>query len=298
MPAEPSQEKSRRSGCVLMFAIVVISVLLVAGSFSVIRLRGRSLVRDELERIRAENLPATPAEAESYYSIPEGRDDISEIWVQAIGTEVTGPFNSAMMRLNESEAAGLPYVGSDTAAVVTLPGEVWPALPAAKAYLSHYEEALLKVHLASRQSGGVRYPVRVADGFSALLPFTQSLRTPSRLLRLQALVRAHEGDADGAADSLMAILKAAETLENEPFMISSLVHAAIVANGLQSIRELTPCVPFSDEDLQRFSNEVRRIRPPKMLHRALALERAMGNDVFQNPGKLAGVVLDPAAAHL
>lgn len=298
MPAVMAQEKSRRSGCILMFVILVISVLLVAGSLFAIRWRGRGLVRDEIARIRSENLPATTAEGDSYYSIPEGRDDITEIWVQAVGTHSTGPFNNSIIQLNQYEAEGLPYVGSDAASIVVLPGEDWPALPAAKAYLAHYEDGLLKVHLAARQTGSVRYPVRLASGFAALLPHTQALRTPSRMLRLQALVRAHEGDAHGAFDSLMAILKAAQSLENEPLLISSLVHAAIVSNGLQSIRELTPCVAFTDEELQRFQTEIRRIRSPKLLHRALAMERAMGNDVFQNPGQMGHIGVDPSLAHL
>lgn len=274
-------ESSRRYGCLLMSCIGIGVVLIVCGSFFFIRSRTRGLVQAELQRIRDAGLPATPAEADKFYAVPDGTEEITAFWLDAIGTDVDPPFSRANRNQFAVDTQDLPYVGNVTDP--PLPGQPWADLQAAREFLGGYDDAMKLVHLAARQEGMVRFPVKLSDGFAALLPYTQNVRTPARMLRLQALVRAHDGDAHGAAESIHAMFMAARTLDREPLLISTLVHAALVSSALQSTRELVPCVAFSDDDLRSLQIDIRRARPANILYRGLATERAIGSGFFENP---------------
>jgi hypothetical protein len=67
-----------------------------------------------------------------------------------------------------------------------------------------------------------------------LLPQTEDARIVARLMVVDAAVRAHDGDFDGALDSCRAIFGAGRSIGDEPFLISQLVRFAIGAVALQS----------------------------------------------------------------
>ena len=272
-----------------MGAIGVIVILLIAATFAVIRTQGGRKVRNELARIRSNGLPSSPLEADEFYAVPENMVDITEDWIKAIGTESSGPF-AGPNQISASGVAGwqsLPYVGTSAELRSPLPGESWAELDVSKALLQHYAVPLQEYHRVAKLKGAVRYPVRLQDGFSALLPYTQALRTPARLARLEALTRAHDGDAQGAAQSLQAILASAHTLDYEPILIAVLVRGALIESALQSMRDLLPVIRFSDEDLRRFQESIRNMRRVDALRRAFIGERAMGFGALENPRQFA-----------
>ena len=51
------------------------------------------------------------------------------------------------------------------------------------------------------------------------LPQTQDVRTVARLLMIDAAIRAHDGNPDGALESCSAILGAGRSIGDEPFLI-------------------------------------------------------------------------------
>jgi hypothetical protein len=60
----------------------------------------------------------------------------------------------------------------------------------------------------------------------------QRCRTITNLLRLDAMVRAHDGDADGALRSSLAMLNTGRAIGDEPGLIAQFVHQACVSYGL------------------------------------------------------------------
>ena len=116
-------ESSRRHGCLLMLCIGMGVVVIVCGSFFYIRHRTHGLVQAELRRIRGKGLPSTPAEADKFYSVPEGTEDITAYWMKAVGTESDGPFSSKHSNQFVAHTQGLPYVGSDPVPEPPLPGQ-------------------------------------------------------------------------------------------------------------------------------------------------------------------------------
>jgi hypothetical protein len=61
-----------------------------------------------------------------------------------------------------------------------------------------------------------------ADGMGTLMPHTQQVRQVARLLHLDAVLRAHDGDVDGALASCRATLNTGRSVGDEPAVISQL----------------------------------------------------------------------------
>ena len=68
-----------------------------------------------------------------------------------------------------------------------------------------------------------------------LLPHLEHVRNVARLLQADAILRAEDGDLDGALESCRAILNAARALGEEPFAVSQLVRIALVDVATRTI---------------------------------------------------------------
>jgi type II secretory pathway pseudopilin PulG len=81
-----------------------------------------------------------------------------------------------------------------------------------------------------------RFPLTYSpDVFSMLLTNQQETRAVAHLLKLDATLRAQEGDADGALASCRAVLNAGNALGDEPFILSQLIRIACEAVAVGSI---------------------------------------------------------------
>lgn len=81
-----------------------------------------------------------------------------------------------------------------------------------------------------------RYPVDYSRGPGTLLPHLAKVKGMTQLLRAEALVHAEEGRLQNAADSTIAGVALARSLESEPLLISQLVRIAglsITVAGLE-----------------------------------------------------------------
>jgi hypothetical protein len=61
-----------------------------------------------------------------------------------------------------------------------------------------------------------------ADAVGTLMPHLEERREVARLLRLDAVLRAHDGDVDGALDSCRAVLNVGRSVGDEPAPVSQL----------------------------------------------------------------------------
>ena len=78
----------------------------------------------------------------------------------------------------------------------------------------------------------------------------------SRLLMIDAAVRAHDGNPDGALESCSAILGAGRSIGDEPFLIGALVRIAIGSVGLRSARRVVGQTAPSEPALERIQHEL------------------------------------------
>ncbi len=81
---------------------------------------------------------------------------------------------------------------------------------------------------------------------------TQATRSIARLLQMDAVLRAHDGDLDGALDSCRAILNTGRSIGDEPFVISQLVRILIGGIALDTARRVLALGEPSDAAIARF----------------------------------------------
>lgn len=254
------------------FVLLIVALLVVAGTLTMSK---QSELDAQLAEIARSGMPTTAAELEAFYARPPEQLDATALWLQAIA-----PLNTAAY---QQATKNLPIVGK--AGDVPLPGEPWSDLPAAAKLLKGYQGLLAELHQAAAKGGAARYPTNFSLGTGMLLPHAQDLRNAARLLDLEAVVRAHEGDVAGVMQALEAAFAVGRSLENEPLQTSQLIRMACDYLARRRLTGLLPRVKFSDQDLLQLQEQLAQIEYESGLRRALIGERVMGQIELQ---KLSG----------
>lgn len=261
-------------GC-LTLSFLLLVLLLVALPYGW-RAAGARRAEAELAKIRELGQPVTAEELSAFYEAPPPALDCTGIWLAAF-QPLDGPEYSAATE-------PLPIVGLGPH-VPPLDQE-WPQLDAAEKFLEKYEGSVRQMHEAAARGGAARYDVPFHAGLRLLLNHLQGVRDAARILSLEAQVRAHRGDAAGAADSIDALFKLGVSLENEPNLVSQLTKLATDGIARGQIQSVLPYVEFPDEDLQRLREDLQRIDYFGGLHRALLGQRVVDAIAFEDPGDL------------
>jgi hypothetical protein len=256
-----------------MLMSLVALVMLVGALLYGWRAAGMRRAERELAKIRERGQPASADDMNAFYATPLSTQDCTRIWIAAL-QPLEGPAYSLA-------AEKLPIVG--TGPEIPPPGTPWPQQAAVEQFLEQYKSSMEQLREAADRGGAARFDLDFHDGIAMLLGHVQSARSGARMLALEAHVRAHRGDAAGAADSLDAMFKLGVSLENEPILISQLVKLALDGVAREQLQSLLPHVEFADEDLQRLQADLRHIDYDRALHRALLGERVFGVVTFEDP---------------
>jgi hypothetical protein len=95
-----------------------------------------------------------------------------------------------------------------------------------------------------------RYSVRWSEDFvSTLLPHLEPLRNVANLLSYDAMLRAQDGDLDGAWASTRAVLNCGRSVGDEPVLISVLVRLAVRKQAYQRMERVLGLGQVSDRGL-------------------------------------------------
>ncbi|MGH7194016.1 MAG: hypothetical protein ACREJM_10860, partial [Candidatus Saccharimonadales bacterium] len=161
--------------------------------------------------------------------------------------------------------------------------EPWPEMAAVEALLAKYDEPLEKMHRAAELGGAARYPVDFASGSTVPLRHLQQLRGAVGLLRLKSEIAALRQDVPSAAEAIATIFAAAQSLENEPTLVSQLVRLALDGMARGQLERHLPGTPFSDEDLASLDRRLAASDYAASFHRAMLGARAQSVMYFDNP---------------
>lgn len=102
--------------------------------------------------------------------------------------------------------------------------------------LSQYDPILSEITKASRRPY-CRFPIQYEDNFQSLLPQLSPLRDLARVYRLRALAELSAGKTEAALDDAQMCLRLADSLKDEPTLISFLVSIAILDSATQPVWE-------------------------------------------------------------
>lgn len=274
-----SSESGRRISWSSIVVVVAGVLVLVVLTLCVAWMRSRAHLNAQLAQLRASGDPITPQEANAFYAAPSSGPNTTQLWLAAIV-----PLGSPQF---QAGGKALPFVG-DAPNEVPLPGEPWELLDPAEQFLQAWSASRDRLHLVARQVGEARFPLDFSLGLSMPLPHLQQLRAAARLLALETAVAAHRGQTDAAVEAVVALFAAARAIEQEPILVSQLVRMAIDGMARQQVRWLLSASTLDEPQLARLDAELARSDFHHAVQRALTCERAMGIQVFDDLGSVAG----------
>lgn len=220
-----------------------------------------------LEAIRKKGYPVTLAELDAWYPAVAPAENAALVYTKAFallaGGSTASPYTNYL---------NLSWPPRGRALTVDEKRELAELL-AAK------QDALRLLHSAPA-TGRSRYPIDFRQGFTMLLPHLGRIKGAVQLLTAEALLRAAEGDAEKATEALLAAGHVADSVADEPILISFLVRVAgwsIICARLERVVGLTE---FTDDQLGRLQRLVADAERPPGLLRSLVAERVCGLSVF------------------
>ncbi len=141
--------------------------------------------------------------------------------------------------------------------------------------LGENRDVLAEVYALANGSGPL-YPLDFSQGYKLPLPHLSTIRAMARLLQASAISRAHSGDGAGASADILAGVRLATRLEEEPLIISQLVRVAIDAIMYQGVAEAFPPGKVPPELLAQLSEHYAARDLPETLTAMWQMEGNMG----------------------
>ena len=205
----------------IKFSYVLIA-LLVAGvaAFAIFRISTKFKLRAGIDAIRAAGYPVTGAELDQWYNIPPDAENAAYTMEEAF---------SFLNKWENDKSKPLPLIGRAEFPPRTEPLPEEMKILAAQ-YIADNNEALDLFHEAA-EIENCRYPVDLSAGFATKLPRLAEIRKGARLLALDAVLHAENGDADSATRSAISGFGIARTLARLPNTVSQLVRADLLAEA-------------------------------------------------------------------
>jgi hypothetical protein len=135
-----------------------------------------------------------------------------------------------------------------------------------------------------------RFPIQYEKGFTCLLPHLSSLLKCARTLQLRALAELEAGQGEAALKDVRLMLRLANSLENEPMLISQLVRMSCLRLAAQTAWEGLAAQRWNDAQLQQLQQDLAAINLLAQLESAFRGERCMAkwalDMLLDNPGNL------------
>ncbi len=210
-------------------------------------------VSQKLAAIKATGNPMTLEELNNWYSEPPAAENAAGLYEQAFSALTTDDPKSAT-------------------------------------FLSKNQKALaLLLQAAERKS--CRYPVDLRDGFDTKLPHLATIKKCASLLESEVVNQAGRGRTDAAAGAVLAGVRLARSLENEPILISRLVENASLAITVQGLEQALTRKAFAPDQLVSLQAALQDAENATPFRRALIAERCSAICCFQMPAEALAKVL-------
>ena len=208
--------EDQRKGFELRGWHVIVGLLAVlVVMFILFRVFGHSALERKIAEIRARGYPTTFEELEKYNQLPEGVPNAADLYIKAFDA-YQAPF--------EDEKKLLPNMGP----IILKPGD--PITPEMKSAMVNFLSRNAKTLELLFQAGQIRqsrfnFPVTGPSAF--LNPYLTDIKNSIYLLDQLVLLRAEIGKTNEAVQGAIVQLKLAESLKQEPLLISYLQRLAV-----------------------------------------------------------------------
>ena len=213
-----------------------------------------------VETIRNQGYPASLAELDAWYpSVPPG-ENAALVYTNAFAllTNLAGP--------NTSIISALPPIGQGLSA---------DDESELKDVLADNQAALRLIYSAPTY-GRSRYPVCLGDGYNVRLLHLAKTKEAVTLLSAEGLMHATHGDAEKAAQAFLAASRVAESLGDEPTVVSQWWRYDDWAILLPRLERALSLTTFTDSQLASLQKMLEAAERPRAMARAMAFARVGG----------------------
>ncbi|MFA6241735.1 MAG: hypothetical protein WC655_12455, partial [Candidatus Hydrogenedentales bacterium] len=249
--------------------IVVVGLLVVvalAVGYGGILIYAPHAVASSVQKAKTAGYPVTLDELDAWYAPTSDGTNAADLYIKAFELNEKSEQNSS--------SASLPYVGDAQVPNANVPLSE-PERTAMAAYLVVKADTLKALHEAASVSS-CRYPFQMRDPKDLALPHLGPLRNATRLLALEAIVRAEEGQNDAAVNALATGYSAASSVRGEPLLISQLARTSYVSAISQALERVLNRGDLDSAQLGQVLNAVALAEAPHAYERAFAGERCLG----------------------
>lgn len=229
----------------------------------------RARFETEIELVRDRGEPLDGEELNAYYAIPPGELDVTPEYTEALSplTKSASAKKSALEQLQKNFPLGAPVMPPHRP-------HKWDRLEEAERLLQPFDSILISLDQAASRPGFARYPVDFQLGLMALLPNTLAISQMRSPFHVRVLCQYHGGDFEGATQTIITMMRTAETLHFEPIHASQMVRIATNFQAYRLITYLAADSEYPIEHLQRIQEEISRQEFESALPRTSIGERA------------------------
>lgn len=265
-------DRNSRWHVFLLVAAILVSVAIVC--WAGMRLYQTWAIQAAVAEVREEGYPITLEELNAWYAVPEGGNG-ADVYMRAIDAVVSatkdmggGKYSQAIyMEPEHQEAYPVP-----------LP----PAVAAqSKECLQRFADAIELFHEGAAYTE-CRYPVDFTDGAEAELPHLSEVRMGTKLLGMEAILAADEGRPEDAGRALRDMLRLAESLKQEPLLISQLVRTACLSIFRDTLQHVLDRQALPKALLTQLAEDIGEVQIEKGYERGFAGERCLTASSLQD----------------
>ena len=260
---------------------VLMALLLVGvAAFAIFRLSTKFKLRAGIDAIYAAGYPVTGAELDQWYKIPRDVENAAYTIEEGL---------SFYKEWDKEKSKSLPLIGR-----AELPARTESLAEETKSLIAQYiadnNEALDLFHEAAKIEN-CRYPIDLSAGFATLTPNLSGMRNAVRLLGLDAVLHAENGDGRSATRSAISGFGIARSLAREPVTVSQLVRAGCQSSAISAVEQVINRTELTDEQLLELLECVRESERISDISCAFVGERCTGISFFRVPESVGPDVL-------
>jgi hypothetical protein len=250
------------------------------------------VIQRQINSIRRAGFPVTCVELDKWYVQPPAGQNAADVYTEAFARFETWTNKLAESSIpadstNKSKFYSAPETKRDLLPIVgfaKLPPRTEPLSAETQQlvadYLSDNAEALRLLHQAASMKS-CRYPVDLTRGYATSLTHLGRVRQAARLLSLEAVQNAEQQRRQEAVESVTASLAVARSLNQEPMLISCLVHIANQGFSVDSLERVLNTTVLTDGQLAKLAVAIEESESRQALTRAFAGERCCWDGLFQ-----------------
>lgn len=241
------QKRTVKSVWMILFSFMFLCCSGLLTAWFISKRSASRALEAKLQQLGSKGIPIDDAAMTAYHHSLSSDENATQ-WVLILETIASQSFRS--------DCAGLPIV-SDTALPIPPLGKPWNEQPAVEKFLQNHTDTINGLIDLAQNNGPVRMPIKF-NSASTLLPYTQNSRDAVRIVQLEALVAARQGDAEREFRAINAMFGCAIAIHGEPIIISQLVAMAI--QGM-AITQLQDAVQFNRLGSKHYEQLMARIAP-------------------------------------